>query len=107
MSSTIAGKQTLGVASPRSNKKKNKQVEYYGNYGGAASDNGAVVSRIEKFEESKYGRKTHDGKKKNRRVQSAHRDGSVGAVQQHQQSSMANYSKYTKDLYKSIDQMNL
>ena len=104
MSSTIAGKQTLGVASPRSIKKR---AEYYGQFGGAASDNGAVISRIEKFEESKYGNKnSHDGKKKNKRINSAsHRN--VDAVQKQQQSSMANYSKYTKDLYKSIDQMNL
>jgi len=79
MSSTIAGKQTLGVASPRSasKKKSHAKAEYYNNYGGAASDNGAVISRIEKFEESKY--KKNNGKK-NRRINSAHRP-SVGNVQ--------------------------
>lgn len=67
MSSTIAGKQTLGVASPRSNKKRSQNADHqermqdykgYAGYGGAASDNGAVISRIEKFEESNYGK--HD-----------------------------------------------
>lgn len=78
MSSTIAGKQTLGIASPRSAKKKIQQPEYYG-YGGAASDNGAALSKIEKFEESKYNKSSPNGKQK-RRIRSASKGGGAGSI---------------------------
>ena len=55
MTSTIAGQRTIGIASPRSGSKvKNAKTDHYG-YGGAASDNGAVISHIDQFDESKYG----------------------------------------------------
>ena len=67
MTSTIAGKQTLGMHSPRS--RSNSRPQQRG--GAAASDNGVGLtgSRIEKFDESKY-----EKKKKNRRINSANRN---------------------------------
>ena len=55
MTSIIDGKRTIGMASPRSGSKmKSTPAEHYG-YGGAASDNGAVISHIDHFDESKHG----------------------------------------------------
>ena len=60
-------------------------------------------SRIEKFNEAKYEKPKKANP--NRRVNSASKN--IKGITNIQKASMQDYSQYTKNLYKSIDQMNL